>query len=430
MTLLSIDPGMPAIPQCRHLASPAKLIVVERACVNRKYDVIVLGAGAAGLMCAIEAGKRGRSVLVLERADRIGKKILISGGGRCNFTNLHTSPESFLSANPHFAKSALARSTPADFVRLVEKHRIPYHEKKLGQLFCDRAASDITAMLEQECCDAGVEIRCNTKVNEVLKNELLENDQFTVHTEDASFGATRLIVATGGLSIAKIGATSFGYDLARQFGLKIEPPHAALVPLVFSERDRKRWCDLAGVSTEVIASTRSTKRNMKQAFRENLLFTHHGISGPAILQISSYWDGKEPIHLDLVPDRNLAAELRTRGHRDQTSWKWLLREVLPRRFADRWLETYPPAGNSDRAFAGAEHQLHAWEVRPDRTEGYGKAEVTAGGVDTGELSASTMESKKVPGLFFIGEVVDVTGQLGGFNFQWAWASGFCAGQAV
>ena len=408
--------------------------------MNQKYDVIILGAGAAGLMCAIEAGKRRRRVLVLERADRIGKKILISGGGRCNFTNLHTTPDNFLSANPHFVKSALAHYTPADFVRLVDKHRIPYHEKKLGQLFCDRAASDITAMLEQECRDAGVEIRLSTKVNEVRKNRVrknelcedgvLQDDPFTVQAEDAAFGAPRLVVATGGLSIAKIGATSFGYDLARQFGLKIQSPRAALVPLTFSERDRKRWCDLAGVSTTVVASTRGTKRNTNPAFRENMLFTHQGISGPAILQISSYWGGKEPIHLDLAPDRNLTADLQARGHRDQSSWKLLLREVLPRRFADRWLETYPLAGNSDRAFADAEHQLHAWEVKPEGTEGYGKAEVTAGGVDTDELSARTMESRKVPGLFFIGEVVDVTGQLGGFNFQWAWASGFCAGQAV
>jgi predicted Rossmann fold flavoprotein len=409
--------------------------------VNQKYDVIVLGAGAAGLMCAIEAGKRGRHVLVLERADRIGKKILISGGGRCNFTNLHSSPENFFSANRHFAKSALARYTPADFVRLVEKHRIPYHEKKLGQLFCDRAASDIITMLEQECRDAGVEIRLNTKVTEVRNqevrkdevrknaghtNDLHEDNQFAVQAEDDGFSAARLVVATGGLSIAKIGATSFGYDLARQFGLKIEPPRAALVPLVFSERDSKRWCDLAGVSTEVIATTRSTK----QMFRENMLFTHRGISGPAILQISSYWDGKEPIHLDLAPDRDLTTDLRAREHRDLSSWKLLLREVLPRRFADRWVETYPLAGNSDRVFADGERQLHSWEVKPQGTEGYGKAEVTAGGVDTGELSAKTMESKKVPGLFFIGEVVDVTGQLGGFNFQWAWASGFCAGQAM
>jgi len=372
-------------------------------------------------MCAMEAGKRGRRVLVLERADRIGKKILISGGGRCNFTNSHTSPEKFLSTNPHFAKSALARYTPADFVRLVEKHRIPYHEKKLGQMFCDRAASDITAMLEQECRDAGVEIRLNTKVCEVRRN-----DQFTVQAEDTSFAAPRLVVATGGLSIAKIGATSLGYDLARQFGLKIEAPRAALVPLVFSQCDRRRWCDLAGVSTAVVAATRGTK----QTFSENMLFTHRGISGPAILQISSYWDGRQPIRLDLAPDRDLAGELRALGHRDQSNWKLLLREVLPRRFADRWLETYPLEGSSDRAFADAEERLHAWEVTPEGTEGYGKAEVTEGGVDTGELSARTMESRKVPGLYFIGEVVDVTGQLGGFNFQWAWAPGFCAGQAV
>ena len=393
-------------------------------------------------MCAIEAGKRGRSVLVLEGADRIGKKILISGGGRCNFTNLHTSPENFLSANRHFAKSALARYTPADFVGLVEKHRIPYHEKKLGQLFCDRAASDITSLLEQECRDAKVEILCNTKINRVQKdgvpneeqkNEEQKNGQFTVQAqaqaEDARFGAPRLVVATGGLSIAKIGATSFGYDLARQFGLKIVPPRAALVPLVFSQPDRRRWCDLAGVSTEVVACTRSPKQ-MLTSFRENMVFTHHGISGPAILQISSYWDGTNPILLDLAPDRDLIAELQARGRCDLSSWKLLLREILPRRFADRWLETYALTGNSDRAFAHAEQQLHAWEVKPTGTEGYGKAEVTAGGVDTDELSAQTMECRRVPGLFFIGEVVDVTGQLGGFNFQWAWASGFCAGQAV
>jgi predicted Rossmann fold flavoprotein len=413
--------------------------------VNKTCDVIILGAGAAGLMCAIEAGKRGRSVLLLERADRVGKKILISGGGRCNFTNLHTTSENFLSANPHFAKSALARYTPADFIRLVEKHRIAYHEKKLGQLFCDRAASEITSMLQQECRDAGVEIHCNTKISDVGKR-----DSFIIQSEDATLTAPRLVVATGGLSIPKIGATSFGYDLARQFGLKIEPPRAALVPLIFSERDRKRWCDLAGVSLEVAASTRTTRPNRKQTFRENMLFTHRGISGPAILQISSYWhdttmsdatkldetkpDGTKnsqaPIHLDLAPDRNLASELRARGSRDASTWKSLLREILPRRFADRWLEICPLAGNSDQAFAIAEQQLHSWELNPETTEGYAKAEVTAGGIDTGELSAQTMESRKVPGLFFIGEVVDVTGQLGGFNFQWAWASGFCAGQAV
>ena len=402
--------------------------------MNIKYDVIILGAGAAGLMCAMEAGKRGQRVLVLERGDRVGKKILISGGGRCNFTNLHTTAENFISVNPHFARSALARYTPADFIRQVEKHRIPYHEKKLGQLFCDGAASDITSMLEQECRDAGVEIRLNTKVTEVGKSEASQNGAFTVRAEDASFEAQRLVVATGGLSIAKIGATAFGYDLARQFGLKIVATRAALVPLRFSDRDRKRWCDLAGVSTEVVASTGEAKQKLP-AFRENMLFTHQGISGPAILQISSYWGGtlehdKLPIRVDLAPGRDLIGEMRARGQRDVASWKALLREILPRRFADRWVETYPLRGNSDRDFAEGSRHLHSWEVSPDGTEGYGKAEVTAGGVDTDELSAKTMESRKVPGLFFIGEVVDVTGQLGGFNFQWAWASGFCAGQAV
>jgi predicted Rossmann fold flavoprotein len=407
--------------------------------VHPNYDAIILGAGAAGLMCAIEAGKRKRRVLVLERADRVGKKILISGGGRCNFTNLHTTPENFLSSNRHFAKSALARYSPAAFIRIVEKHGIPYHEKKLGQLFCDRAASDITAMLEQECRDAGVEIRLNAKVNAVSKSDEANgkehgNDSFTVQADDATFSASSLVVATGGLSIAKIGATSFGYDLARQFGLKIEPTRAALVPFTFSERDRQRWCDLAGVSTEVVASTnvastRGAKRT-KQTFRENLLITHHGLSGPAILQISSYWDGKSPIQIDLAPDREIAAEIASRGQRDLSSWKLLLKEILPRRLAERWVEAYPLAGSSDRAFADAERQLHVWEVKPETTEGYGKAEVTAGGVDTDELFSETMESRRVRGLFFIGEVVDVTGQLGGFNFQWAWASGFCAGQAV
>ena len=392
----------------------------------QKHDVIILGGGAAGLMCAMEAGNRGRRVLVLERSDRVGKKILISGGGRCNFTNLHTSPENFLSANPHFAKSALARYKPANFISLVEKHHIPYHEKKLGQLFCDRAASDITSMLEQECQDSGVEIRLNTRVAAATRNEARGDGLFTVQADDDTFAAPRLVVATGGLSIAKIGATSFGYDLARQFGLKIVSPRPALVPLAFSERDRKRWCDLAGVSIEVIASTGDTK----QTFRENMLFTHRGVSGPAILQISSYYDEKKSIHLDLAPGRNLIADWRSRGHCDQSSWKLLLRENLPRRFADRWLEIYPLNSNSDRAFTDAERQLHAWEITPEGTEGYGKAEVTVGGVDTDEMSAKTMESRKVPHLFLIGEVVDVTGHLGGFNFQWAWASGFCAGQAV
>ena len=389
--------------------------------MDQAYNAIILGAGAAGLMCAIEAGKRGRRVLVIEHADRIGKKILISGGGRCNFTNLHAGADSFISRNPHFAKSALARYGPDVFMKLVEKHGIPYHEKKLGQLFCDRSANDIVNMLEEECRAVHVEILLNTKVTEVAKTDL-----FTLRSANTSFTTPQLVVATGGLSIQKIGATSFGYDLARQFGLKIQPTRAALVPLVFSERDRRRWCDLAGVSTETVAATPSSK----QRFREKMLFTHRGLSGPAILQISSYWNGQEPILIDLAPGFDLNFQLRQSAVRDQCAWKSLLREVLPRRLADRWLETHPLAGNSASAFADAERDLHNWKVEPEETEGYGKAEVTAGGVDTDELHARTMESRKVPGLFFIGEVVDVTGQLGGFNFQWAWASGFCAGQAI
>jgi len=372
------------------------------------------------MMCAIEAGKRGKRVLVLERADRIGKKILISGGGRCNFTNIYASADNFISRNPHFAKSALSRYSPADFIKSVEKHRIPYHEKKLGQLFCDRSATDITTMLEQECLAAGVTIRVNTNIKEVRKT-----GGFTLRSEDGTATGQQLVVASGGLSIPKVGATSFGYDLARQFGLKIQPPRAALVPLVFNEADRRRWCDLAGVSTEVIASI-----DGRHPFREKMLFTHRGLSGPAILQISTYWDGTKPIAIDLAPGIDLATLHHVRGHRDQSSWKSLLREILPRRLADRWLELHPPAGNSDRAFADAERELHNWNVVPQGTEGYAKAEVTAGGVDTDELHARSMQARKVPGLYFIGEVVDVTGQLGGFNFQWAWASGYCAGQAL
>ena len=371
-------------------------------------------------MCAIEAGKRGKRVLLLERADRIGKKILISGGGRCNFTNLHATAENFISRNPHFAKSALSRYSPAHFIKLLEKHHIPYHEKKLGQLFCDRSATDITTMLEQECLAAGVEIRVNTNIKEVCKS-----DCFALRANDATFTTPQLVVATGGLSIPKIGATSFGYDLARKFGLKIQPSRPALVPLLFTEPDRLRWSDLAGVSTEIIASI-----DGRHPFREKMLFTHRGLSGPAILQISSYWDGVKPVSIDLAPGLDLIALLRSRGGRDQSSWKSLLREIFPRRLADRWLEIHPLAGNSDHALAEAERKLHTWKVMPEGTEGYAKAEVTAGGVDTDELHARTMVSRKVPGLYFIGEVVDVTGQLGGFNFQWAWASGFSAGQAL
>jgi predicted Rossmann fold flavoprotein len=384
------------------------------------FDALILGGGAAGLMCAIEAGQRGRRVAVLERADRLGKKILISGGGRCNFTNLHCRPEDFLSANPHFAKSALARYTPADFIALVEKHRIPYHEKTLGQLFCDRSARDILGMLESECADARVSIFLSTNILKVIRE-----DVFVVRTADAEFRAPALIVATGGLSIPKIGATSFGYDLARQFGLKIRDPWPGLVPLVLNTDDRSRFCDLAGVSADVIASCDG------QEFREKMLITHRGLSGPAILQISSYWKSPQTIRIDLAPGQEITAAFRDQATpRTLDTLRTKFRKILPNRFADRWLDANPPSAWTNQALADLERQTHAWTITPSGTEGYEKAEVTAGGVDTDELSAKTMESRKVPGLYFIGEVVDVTGHLGGFNFQWAWASGAAAGRAL
>jgi len=384
------------------------------------FDALILGGGAAGLMCAIEAGKRQRRVAVLEHADRLGKKILISGGGRCNFTNIHCQPENFLSSNPHFAKSALARFTPTDFTALVEKHHIPYHERTLGQLFCDRSARDILGMLEQECQSAGASIFLNTRIQEVNRTE-----EFVVHTANAEFHAPALVVATGGLSIPKIGATSFGYDLARQFGLKIRQPWPGLVPLVLEAEDRSRYCDLTGVSAEVIASCDG------QQFREKMLITHRGLSGPAILQISSYWNKPQQINIDLAPGTDLTAIFRDpKTPRTLTTLRSEFRKTLPVRLADRWLDHHAPTAWTNAALANLERQAHAWAITPAGTEGYEKAEVTCGGVDTDELSAKTMESHKVPGLFFIGEAVDVTGHLGGFNFQWAWASGAAAGRAL
>ena len=384
------------------------------------FDALILGGGAAGLMCAIEAGKRGRRVAILDHAERLGKKILISGGGRCNFTNIHCQPENFPSSNLHFAKSALARYTPADFITLVEKHRIPYHEKTLGQLFCDRSARDILEMLEEECRSAGVSIFLNTRIQEVTCPE-----NFVARTSNDEFHAPVLVVATGGLSIPKIGATSFGYDLARQFGLKIRDPWPGLVPLVLEKEDRSRCCDLTGVSADVIASSDD------QQFREKMLITHRGLSGPAILQISSYWKKARPIRIDLAPDRKLTdIFLDPKEPRTLATLRSELRKILPARLADRWLELHTPSSWTNAALSDLEHHLHAWALVPAATEGYEKAEVTCGGIDTDELSAKTMESRKVPGLFFIGEVVDVTGHLGGFNFQWAWASGAAAGRAL
>jgi predicted Rossmann fold flavoprotein len=383
------------------------------------YDAVILGAGAAGLLCAIEAGKRGRRLAVLERAPRAGKKILISGGGRCNFTNLHCRPENFISANPHFAKSALARYTPADFIALVERHSIPYHEKTLGQLFCDRAARDITDMLETECRAAHVDLFLNTAIQEVCNTT-----EFTVRTADTEFLAPALVVATGGLTIPRMGATDFGYQLARQFGIKIRQTRPALTPLLFASADRSTYCDLAGVSTEVIAATDL------HAFREALLITHQGLSGPAILQVSSYWNKGEPIRIDLAPDREVFASLRAASTRNAATARAALQLALPNRFATRWLDAHLPPRWTNEDLARLERKLHQWTITPAGTEGFGKAEVTLGGIDTDELSSKTMESRRVRGLFFIGEVVDVTGHLGGFNFQWAWASGAAAGRSL
>jgi len=370
-------------------------------------------------MCAIEAGRRGRRVAVLERAERPGKKILISGGGRCNFTNLHCRPENFLSENPHFAKSALARYTPADFLALVEKHRIPWHEKKLGQLFCDRASSDILNMLLAEAVEAGVALLCNTEIAGVRRD-----DWFHVRSASGEFCAPVLVVATGGLSIPKMGATGFGYEIARQFGIGIVEPRAALVPFVLAPEDQQRLCELSGVSTAVVASIG------RRRFAENLLITHRGLSGPAILQISSYWRAGEAVQLDLAPEQRLARVLdSSASRRDLNTLRAHLRTILPQRLADRVLEFDPPVAWSNQALEAWEKRWHNWRITPETTEGYARAEVTAGGVDTAELSAKTMESR-VRGLFFIGEVVDVTGHLGGFNFQWAWASGAAAGRAV
>src|SRR3989440_1177528 len=385
----------------------------------RKFDALVLGGGAAGLLCAIEAGNRGRRVAVLEHADRIGKKILISGGGRCNFTNIHCQSDNFISSNEHFAKSALARYTPADFIALAEKHRVPYHEKTLGQLFCDRSAQDITELLESECQAAGVQTFLQSRIREVRRTT-----EFVVRAESGEFQAPALVVATGGLSIPKMGATPFGYKLARQFGLKIVETKPALVPFVLAGKDRSRYCDLAGVSAEVVAKANH------HAFREKMLITHRGLSGPAILQISSYWEKGQSIHIDLAPDREVTEAIRASKVRNLAAARTAFQGVLPKRLAERWLENHaPPAWNND-ALAKLEKHAHAWVIKPADTEGYEKAEVTAGGVDTDELSSKTMECLKFKGLFFIGEVVDVTGHLGGFNFQWAWASGAAAGRAL
>lgn len=386
------------------------------------WDVIVIGGGAAGLFCAIEAGKRRRKTLVIEHSDRVGKKIAISGGGRCNFTNLHSTPDSFLSANPHFCKSALAQYKPRDFIALVEKHGIAYHEKKLGQLFCDGSSQQIIDLLLNECSDAGVEIRCSCNVDAIEKH-----DRFQVKTNQGTFNADSLVIATGGLSIKQLGASDFGYHIADHFGLKIEHPRPGLVPLKLDSRLLERLAKLSGVSIDALVSHRGI------SFRENILITHRGLSGPAILQISSYWKGGQAISIDLLPD--LAGMEFLRDHESSSlELANLLSQYLPKRFAQAWCDLYatskPLRQYGRRELESIAAQLHNLQIVPTGTEGFRKAEVTAGGVSTGELSSQTMETRKVPGLYFIGEVVDVTGHLGGFNFQWAWASGYAAGQNV
>jgi predicted Rossmann fold flavoprotein len=385
-------------------------------------DVIVIGAGAAGLMCAIEAGKRGRSVLVIEHNDKVGKKIRISGGGRCNFTNLNASAERLLSENPHFAKSAMARFTPKDFISLVDQYKIPYHEKKLGQLFCDDSAQNIIDMLKKECERHRIQIALQTQVTEIKKT-----DRFLLSTSGGSLSSESLVIATGALSIPPLGATDFGYRVAQQFKLKVNPCRPGLVPLTFHAKDLHLFKSLAGVSADAIVSLG------KIAFRENILFTHRGLSGPAILQISSYWKPNQSITINLAPEKDLLAMFKA-NQKSKLTMKNFLKDHLPSRLTEVLCETFlmnkPLNQYSPKEFEAAALLLHRWPITPAGTEGYAKAEVTVGGVDTGELSSKTMETKKVPGLYFVGEVVDVTGHLGGFNFQWAWASGFAAGQSV
>ena len=397
---------------------------MQLATVNQlRFDVLILGGGAAGLMAAMEAGRRGRHVAVIERAERPGKKILISGGGRCNFTNLNTRPDNFLSSNPHFAKSALARYTPADFIHLVEKRGIAYHEKTLGQLFCDGSAQQIVDLLMRECADAGVRLFLSTAISEVRRDG--SSETFSIVAGNSVFIAPALIVATGGLSIPKMGATGFGYDIARQFSIPIEPCRPALVPLTLSGAEHAHFTRLAGVSAPISVACG------KRSFNEKMLFTHRGLSGPAILQISSYWNKPSTILIDWAPGQQVLAPLRTaNAPRDPAALKAALRSHLPARLADQLGDVSAPASWTNHALDELERRLHSFAFTPSGTEGYEKAEVTAGGVSTSALSAQTMECRNLSGLYFIGEVVDVTGHLGGFNFQWAWASGAAAGRAV
>jgi predicted Rossmann fold flavoprotein len=389
------------------------------------FDVLIIGGGAAGLMCAIAAGRRDRRVLVVEHANRIGKKILMSGGGRCNFTNLGTTPTNFLSANPHFCKSALARYTPADFVALVERHGIAWHEKELGQLFCDDSSKQIVRMLADECADAGVRIETSCSIERVRHGEAL----FRLDTARGVFEAPALVIASGGLSIPSMGASGFGYDIARQFGHHVLPTRAGLVPLTLSGKHQEHFGDLAGVALPIEARCNGA------SFRNAMLLTHRGISGPAILQISSYWNPGDDLRLDLLPDSDVFGWLQEqRTERPDAELRSVLAERIPKRLAQRlcevWLPGKPMRQHRDSELRTIAQTLGDFPLVASGTEGYRTAEVTLGGVDTDELSSTTMQSRRVPGLYFIGEVVDVTGWLGGYNFQWAWASGHACGSAL
>lgn len=381
------------------------------------YDVIIIGAGAAGLFCAAEAGKRNKKVLILEHEEKVGKKILISGGGRCNFTNLYASPDNYISNNPHFCKSALARYTQHDFIELVEKYKITYHEKKLGQLFCDSTSRQIVEMLLEECSKSDVHVKVNCKVKSVDKK-----NNFIIKTSLGDFESGSLVVACGGLSIPKMGATSFGYEIAKQFGIKLTQTKPALVPLLLSKEDLQKFKNLSGVSIDTIVSTNEI------SFRENILFTHKGLSGPAILQISSYLDEGEEIKIDLIPGKDLSG---LKNSKEKIELKTYLKNFFAERFTqvlnENYLKSKPLYQYNEKEIENINHLLKNFVLKPVGDEGYEKAEVTLGGVDTDELSSKTMMSKKAEGLFFIGEVVDVTGWLGGYNFQWAWSSAFACG---
>ena len=383
-------------------------------------DVIIVGAGASGLMCAMECAKRGRSVLVLEHAERTGSKIRVSGGGRCNFTNLNVTADHYASRNPHFCKSALARFTARDILSLIGKHHIAYYEKEAGQLFCVRSSRDIISMLEKECGNAGVEILLKCRVTDISRMEI-----FSVATSRGVFTADSLVVATGGLSYANLGASGFGHDVARQFGLKVMPVRPALVPFVLSSHDLNIFRELAGVSLEAALSCG------RKTCRGSILFTHRGLSGPAALQASLYWEPGTALKIDLLPGTDIFGVFVSR-RQSKIEMHNLLAEFFPKRFAQAWcdhlLRSKPINQTSDRELKEIAQMLHAWELIPKGTEGYTTAEVTAGGVDTDELSSKTMEAKKARGLYFIGEVVDVAGELGGYNLHWAWASGYVAGQ--